>query len=279
MYAKHDVFETPNDATEIWHYTTLGRLAGMLALKSLFFVRANQFPDPWEASVPAAHFEPANLRAYWRRLFRSPEGTGRDDADLTDHAFMLARMDDKARANFVLNCWCRSDGESDLHWHTYGRDAEGVAIRSTVGRLKRALKRYKEEVYIGEVKYIDFETELIPDKRKIQRTVYKRLAFRNDQEVRAVIDASKVKGRFTTRGGFVEVEMNELAHEIVLSPMANRSLTDGVKAMLKVLGVGCHARRSKLLDPPKYRGSRFIPGKLKTQTNLPFGKTARTGRG
>src|SRR5205807_3771411 len=41
-------------------------------------------------------------------------------------------------ASFV-NCWNMGDDESDLMWHAYAKAPEGVAIKSTVGRLKRCL--------------------------------------------------------------------------------------------------------------------------------------------
>lgn len=270
-YKRHDAFRTPRDETEIWHYTTLGRLAGMLALKSLYFVRANRFPDPWEASMPAAHFEPENIRRLHGRRMAPIKGQRvLSVEDEMRYGLTREKWSDRERKDFVVSCWCRSKGESDMHWQTYGRDTEGVAIRSSVQQLKRALPSVGPNVYVGQVRYIDFEKSRIPREYPIQRTMYKRLAFENDREIRAVIDAHTTKGRFGPTGGFVKVDMNELVKEIVLSPMASRSLTEGVRAMVGLLGLGRRVRRSQLLDPPKYRSNRFKIGTPKRQVSLPF---------
>jgi hypothetical protein len=124
MYEQHPAFDTPSDDAQIWHYTTLGRLASMLARRSLFFVRANQFADPWEARYTKAHFDADGVM------------DRRATAPVDDYLRGLRPLVDMLRDDMLVNCWCESQGESDSHWHTYGRSAEGVAIRSSVGLLK-----------------------------------------------------------------------------------------------------------------------------------------------
>ncbi len=44
-------------------------------------------------------------------------------------------------------------------WLSYCPSSEGIAIRSTLGRLKSALAGTAKEVFVGAVRYIDFEKE------------------------------------------------------------------------------------------------------------------------
>ena len=55
----------------------------------------------------------------------------------------------------AVNCWYQGAGESVAMWELYTKSECGVAIKSTVGDLMKALSVYDPEVFIGSVKYED----------------------------------------------------------------------------------------------------------------------------
>ena len=153
-----------------------------------------------------------------------------------------------------MNCWHISTEESDSHWRIYGRSDEGIAIRSTVGRLKTALAGYKDRaVHIGEVKYIDFAKETFPTNNGFWPVVYKRLAFRHDQELRAVVWEMEPGRPFDDKGVYVAVDVVALMQEVVVSPLGAPSFVEPVREMVRRFGLSCEVKRSDLLDPPRYR--------------------------
>ena len=89
-------------------------------------------------------------------------------------------------------------------WKLYGVDDRGVAIRSTRARLIRSLPPRDDEVvalhvkrkpdgcpealpvYVGEVTYINYESEIFPDHNSYLPFIYKRRSFEHERELRAV---------------------------------------------------------------------------------------------
>ena len=53
-----------------------------------------------------------------------------------------------------FNCWHMNDAESDAMWkiYIYMRGGDGVAIRSTAGRLMDCFTETPERIYLGEVR-------------------------------------------------------------------------------------------------------------------------------
>jgi hypothetical protein len=78
-----------------------------------------------------------------------------------------------------------SDYESAAMWKLYLRD-HGVAIQTTFQALTASLAS-EEDGYVGLVKYIDFQTALIPENNAFWPFVHKRRSFDFEHEVRAVI--------------------------------------------------------------------------------------------
>ena len=73
-------------------------------------------------------------------------------------------------------------------WQLYLKGAgEGVAIRSTVGRLKAALEGERRDVRLGIVKYIDYENDELEIRSGFSQFLHKRLGFRHENELRAMV--------------------------------------------------------------------------------------------
>jgi hypothetical protein len=84
-----------------------------------------------------------------------------------------------------LSCWHYSQHESAAMWSLYQRDGYGIAVRSTFRRLTESFKS-ERLIYAGLVKYVDFDTSVIPDDNSYAPYLYKRLSFEHEHEMRAV---------------------------------------------------------------------------------------------
>jgi hypothetical protein len=250
MFHEHYVFKVPDDGTTIWRYTTWGRLCDVLVKSALFFPRAMFFEDKWEATYPASQYTIDSTAEEWPRLAYHPSETVED---VHKRKLELLGTFEKGRRTLGVSCWHMAHDESDMHWRTYGRSDEGVAIRSSVGQLKAAFAPYRDRaVHIGEVTYVDFSKAKFPSNNGFWPIMHKRLAFQNDKELRAVVWEGEPGLPFDDRGVHVAVDVPALIQEVVVSPLAHRSLVDAVGDVVGRFGLSFPVRRSTLLDPPSY---------------------------
>jgi hypothetical protein len=119
-YQAHPSFIEPkNGNARLWRYMDLARFLSVLDSRALFFpsVATLAETDPYEGEPAPAKIRAAQARgAEALRAFRL-------NAEVFKHL------------NF-FNCWHMNDGESDAMWKLYIKGSEGIAIQTTVERLK-----------------------------------------------------------------------------------------------------------------------------------------------
>jgi len=170
-YEAHPNLVTPSDDSILWRYMDFAKFIDLLENSRLWFARADLLDDPREGDLTEAevsqirHSAPADLA----------------EANIT--AFRKLR-----RENFV-NCWTTS-GESMAMWDLYARGSAGVAIKSTVGGLKRAIVDAQDRVFIGVVEYLDWRTDTPWRNNVLSQYVRKDFGFAHEKEVRMIIWAA-----------------------------------------------------------------------------------------
>lgn len=150
----------PPDAL-LWRYMNFPKFMAMLVHRGVFFVRVSKFDDPFEGSYPRKLVE-----AGPPTLIRHPQ---------------LSRFD---RHLIVASCWHRSDHESAALWGLYAGDSGGIAIAARSGDLAKVLPT---EALFGEIRYLDYETEVFPGRNNLYPYIHKRQSFAHEHEVRAII--------------------------------------------------------------------------------------------
>jgi len=138
-YQTHTAFDEPRDQTaRLWRYMDLPKLLSVLDKRALFFpsVATLSKDDPYAgeptlSKLRAAESEGANALKKLRL-----------EATVFKHL------------NF-FNCWHMNDSESDAMWKLYMRGSDGVAIQTTVDRLMNCFAHAVDNVYMGQVQYVD----------------------------------------------------------------------------------------------------------------------------
>lgn len=154
MFKQHRSFIFPPETTTIWRYMSFGQLSWMIEQEKLYFSRLDQHEDGWEG------FMPSN----WDR------GKSR-----------------YIRFTTYINCWHMNYSESDAMWKCYGNPyGETVAVKTTVGRLIRALDMSPIPTYIGSIDYTESESL---EANFYTPVLFKRAAFRHEQELRLCISS------------------------------------------------------------------------------------------
>jgi hypothetical protein len=113
-----------------------------------------------------------------------------------------------------------NDGESDAMWRMYLKGSHGIAIQSTVGRLKLSFRNTgAHTVYMALVEYIDYDTFTPTNMSLSSDYMYKRRAFRHEEEVRLGTYNYDVRPEFVDGVGFIKPpEPSVTAADILLHP-------------------------------------------------------------
>lgn len=183
----------PSEESVIWRYRNLPQLISILERESLWFSRADILPDSFEGS-------------HSRKTVKKREQRLRDSGTSEEYVEQLAQ--DLSRTYYLnkrrsyLNCWHLNPRESVAMWNEYSTEGQGIAIKSTVGALKKAIEE-QERYYLkqekapdseapprmfiaGKVQYIDYNREETPPGNIYYPLFYKRESYKYEQEFRVM---------------------------------------------------------------------------------------------
>src|SRR5438876_753236 len=125
-----------SDSVMTWRYMSFSKLMALLHGCALHFTRIDQLQDRFEGARPVANLrDPGRLEEY--TVFGDTSHLSEGQKHLLAQAIVAPHPLD--RQVVAVNCWHMNDHESAAMWPLYVQGNEGVAIQSTVGRLKRAL--------------------------------------------------------------------------------------------------------------------------------------------
>ena len=173
---EHPSFEQPSNLNiKIWRYMDFAKYVSFLESSALWFSRSDQFDDRFEGSTPQSELEQRRIHA---ESMENPQLQQR----LYEHE---AAVNQERRQWIYVNCWHMNENESAAMWRLYASNNEAIAIQSTYALLCNCLP---PNVYLGQVSYIDYATESLPDTNIYSRFLHKRKFFEHEREVRAVVD-------------------------------------------------------------------------------------------
>ncbi|MBA7507538.1 hypothetical protein ES706_06257 [subsurface metagenome] len=247
MYKEHPVFEKPENVNaKIWRYLDFTKFVSLLDKSALFFTRADKLPDPFEGSYSKANVK---LRPDMYKGKIPPNA-------LKD----LSQFYELFRKFTAINCWHLNEYESAAMWRLYLKSNEGIAIQSTFNLLKSSLKDENHNIFIGKVKYIDFERDRMPEGNTLYPFVHKRKSFEHEQELRAVIQEFRYK-----KNGEIDwhklpfddgicgsVDLNVLIDRLYLAPTSPKWLLELVRSVTRRYELDKDVIQSSLDDRPVY---------------------------
>jgi hypothetical protein len=237
--------EIPGDSISLWRYIDLAHFLNLLDAKSLYFARLSQLPeDPWEGR------HPSQLRERLKRL-RHPNA-----------------IEDLYKLNnerCVISCWHEGEHESVAMWALYTSGPNGIALKTTVGQLKSAIRHNYENMQIARVRYIDYATEDVETGPAFNLSApyfYKRRGFEHEREVRVAILPVHVFEDVTEKfigltpelpanGGLnVDVDLPTLIQRIVVSPRYPDWCISALAKIVEETGLSVRVEPSSLKAGP-----------------------------
>jgi hypothetical protein len=248
-YAFHPSFVDPqNDDARVWRYMDLAKLLATIDREALFFPASATLAknDQFEGQPP---FPEIYKSEHYRQL------------PLFYHL------------NF-FSCWHMNNDESDAMWKIYVKDGAGIAIQSTVGRLKRCFAKVERPVHIGVVQYIDYDqTPSSVGFLGNSWFLFKRKAFEHEREIRIGVWSDDAEIRYLKDDGsigfpedhdrqefvlkhpgisgvYVPVDLDILIDKIVIAPQSPPWFTELVSSITSRLGYNFAIEASGLLRTP-----------------------------
>jgi hypothetical protein len=194
--------------TILWRYMDFIAFLDMLVSKTLYLTRVDKLArlgDQFEGLFP----DTVDLRG----LFRE-EMTRRYNAEKARNG----------RRFYYANCWHANNSESDAMWKVYAKNDRGVAIRTTVERLKGSFDEAPEHIWIAQVRYENKWRGFLMKDPTLHACLTKRKPFVHEQEVRVIWfdkDAER-NGRVGRDNARVQCNLNRLIETLYLAPTCSR---------------------------------------------------------
>ena len=127
MYINNPNIILPDDDTIIvWKYLDLSKFLDMLMSKRLFMSRSDKFEDQYEGTFSEPTYEEIKKIAANNPKFLNYYKSHREKV--------------------VISSWHINEYESFAMWQIFTKNNEGLAIQSTIGRLKKALEKKKKKI-------------------------------------------------------------------------------------------------------------------------------------
>ncbi len=212
---------------KIWRYMDFTKFVSLILHNGLFFPQVDLLGDPFEGSYSRGN---QKIRDF---VYSKSEGVRK----LED---LISKIKEK-RKYICVNCWHMSTHESAAMWKLYAKTNEAICIQTTYRKLRYFLDK---EVKIGIVKYINFERDWIPETDIYYPFLYKRISFKHENELRAIIDISARKQlNFNTDieierfgGVWKKGNLKSLISDIYISPDSPDWFEDIVKKFVNTFG-------------------------------------------
>jgi hypothetical protein len=231
---------------------SFGKFASLVSSKRLHFTRADCFDDPYEGALPDRYADymkedAASMRAAWAIRYQLGNRSHPSEEAIMGTKGGLLRV---YRTLFFVNCWYMSEHESAAMWAQYTH-GEGIAIRSTYGRLKDSIfQRSSRLVQYGCVQYYNYATHDFGGTIGSPYTLIlsKRKSFEHEKELRAFM---MVRHRaHDERGTKVYCDLPKLIAAVYTSPTSGKWFMDAVGDVMKQFNVMAALRQSDIARGP-----------------------------
>lgn len=274
--AKFNIFNNVTEDITIWRYISLDKLIDLLHTRTLFFTPLTFFQktDPFEGYIPKVGL--IALREITQkiisryddpldRLQKMAEGNSQK-IELVNNLRDSINLDipEKSKEAYsqitkrlTINCWYSSVHESEAMWKIYSSEGNGIAIRTSVAQMKRAIESEDQEIEVncGAIKYLDFYDETLKPSDCIVAgylsPLVKRISFAHENEIRLFINSSDPivpQNEFNPKPIRVKIDPQILIDEILISPMAKEPFISASISVCEMFGISnSKIRQSNLI--------------------------------
>jgi len=250
----HHILEQPQDINgKVWRYMDLPKFISLLYTKSLFFSLPSSFNDPYEGKSSKTYID--QLKKECKNFVH----------------YTLSTMN--FNNDTFINCWHYNNYESEAMWKVFSNSKNSISIQSNYNNLINSIPENIEgsKIYIGLIKYIDYNVDDQIINEPLDLYCYKRNAYEHEHEIRILFskrqkminipitqieDAIK-SGKITSndlpkQNYSLEIKLENLIENIYVSPNSDNWFTDTVKSVVNQYGLHFNVIRSEIDQTPDY---------------------------
>jgi hypothetical protein len=250
MYAAHRLLITPPDDTKLWRYLDLSHFLWLLVNRSLYFANVLEFSDKWEGHLSASTIEWIKrwVQETLSGHFPPPELSENQQGVIA----VLAESMKAIQRKYGVCCWHKNQVESVAMWKLYTEGKDGVALQTTIGRLKECLSEEARPIYVASVRYGYEAIEGASDEPDLLLPIAtKRRSFEHESEVRLILEVvSDLEPATSLSGTVVGIDLNTLIEKIVVSPDYPDWAIPSLQASVNAAGLAVQVEKSDLLRSP-----------------------------
>ncbi|HEY8889008.1 MAG TPA: hypothetical protein VIM70_01950 [Clostridium sp.] len=254
------------DTTVIWRYMNLESFINLISYKTLSFYRYDKLKslDPYEGANSKFELEQRDFAEAINDEIAEKSG----DSSLKSTQFSRYshnKMLEIRKKQYFINCWHINDCESVAMWDSFTNSKTGIAIKTTVGKLKRTINNRPTnsnyDFKYGKVNYVELNSYKGDINPLLRKTKY----FIHEQELRVyfkyikewvqetnkiIIDENIVPDTIMNINNpdriNVDVTISELVDELIISPKSEEWLIDLITKLLEDYHISINPKQSDI---------------------------------
>lgn len=273
-----EVLKSLNDDMILWRYMSLDKFVNLLDDGGVYFTPLDYYmtSDPYEGFPPAVAIKAmySVSDSFYKDTYdfiysleskadqNNPEFLGaiQEAKDqLATRSLVFRKLFNLLSKGTLVSCWYHSEYQSEAMWKLYSDQGKGVAVKTTVGKLRLALEtavttKGKTKIYLGKVKYLDYSDPAIAPSDCVVdghiMPLLKRVSYSHENEVRAFLCPDldiKNLDDFVIKSYMAHCDVFGFIDGIYVSPFVKSSYLKAVAAIVKSFGLSCSVEQSNLL--------------------------------
>ena len=264
---EHTCFPQPADSTvRVWRYLDLAKFIWLLENQKLYLSGVASLNDQHEGSKPkflADYDDQQHLAITRHQLLREfgnelgEEKFRTEIPRIVEQNSQIHAHQQRERRMLYVNCWHLGNPESEAMWRLYCPENNGVAIQTSYSKLAESTAN-DPELYIGQVTYIDYESQGFPPSNIFYPVMHKRISFAHEKEVRLVKirvpDDCGFPQEFCPPGIAIDWPLEATIEGIYVGPYAPEYFYNVVHAIVRSFAPNLESQVhwSKMRAPPYY---------------------------
>jgi len=236
----------------------LAKFIDLLQSERLFFATASHLGDPLEGSVPLRmskeYIDQLIQKHGIENLQIWPDVA---NATALKIAGVMAEQRQMLCGHTYVSCWHMNEHESAAMWRVYSQSAESVCVQTRYSKLAAALP---DNIYLGAVRYIDYESDFFEPGNAFNPFVHKRMSFQHESEIRAVFqnhpavpaEHTYFKDDLCPGGARIKVGIDDVIEAAFVNPASPSWFKNVVANIVAKYGAKFPVLQSKLNTAPLY---------------------------
>ncbi|QGH35119.1 hypothetical protein GI584_14170 [Gracilibacillus salitolerans] len=234
--------------TVIWKFMSFAKFISLLENEALYFSKPLYFRDPYEGAYSESDIY--RILGSSAEIFDEEKQEYRLNQDQINELYKKNEIE----LDYVgVSCWHLNDEESAAMWDLYCSRDEGIAIRTTLGKLLASVDQDQGyDMKYGLVNYIDYADDMAGI-NTYETLFYKRKSFAHEQEFRLIVFESEEDLFFGRSGANVRFNLELLIDQIYIPPTAPVWFNNLVSSVVDRYHI-----KKEVLQSNLYRGPRVV---------------------